>query len=131
MYLLDTDTLVFLLRGDKAVAASIEAHESDPKAMSVITYGELLYGAEKSSRPLENRVRIKRLSQLLPVIDVDRFVMETFAQLKAMLESGGNRLDDFDLLIGATAIVRNYTVVTNNAKHFDRIPNLHVESWNG
>ena len=130
MYLLDTDTLVFLLRGDKAVAQSIEAHAADPKAVSVITFGELLYGAEKSSKPLENRIRVQRLSQMLPIIEVDKFVIETFSQIKALLEAEGNRLDDFDLLIAATAMTRNYTVVTNNAKHFERIPNLRIENWN-
>ncbi len=129
MYLLDTDTLVFLLRGDQAVTEAIKAHETDPKAISIISYGELLYGAEKSAKPIENKARVQRLTQVVPVIDVDIVVMEIFSLLKANLELDGNRVDDFDLLIASTAIILNYTLVTNNTKHFSRIPNLKMDNW--
>ena len=129
MYLLDTDTLVFLLRGDQTVTQAINAHETDPKAISIITYGELLYGAEKSAKPIENKARVQRLTQMVPVIDVDIVVMETFSRLKANLELDGNRMDDFDLLIASTATVLNYALVTNNTKHFSRIGDLQIENW--
>ncbi len=55
--------------------------------------------------------------------------MEAFGSLKAQLEQGGNRLDDFDLVIAATAITIGYRLVTNNEKHFSRIEGLEIENW--
>jgi tRNA(fMet)-specific endonuclease VapC len=55
--------------------------------------------------------------------------METFADLKSRLEMEGKRLDDFDLLIASTALALNYRLVTNNERHFRRIPGLEIENW--
>lgn len=129
MYLLDSDTLSFLLRGNAKVVANLEAHAADPKALSVVTYGELLYGAMKSSHPVKNAARVRRVSEIIQVIDVSPAVMETFGTLKADLEEAGVRLDDFDVVIASTAICLNYTLVTNNVRHFGRVPDLTVENW--
>ena len=55
--------------------------------------------------------------------------METFAEIKADLQNQGNVIDDMDLLIAATALTMNYTLVTNNERHFSRIPGLQIENW--
>jgi len=129
MYLIDTDTMICFLNGDPQVHASMGCHEKDPKALSVITYGELLYGAAKSQRPLPNTARVRRAAELLPVIEIGPPIAELFGALKASLEKDGERLDDFDLLIAATALTLNYAVVTNNEKHFRRIEGLRVVNW--
>ena len=129
MYLIDTDVLVFVLRGDGKTAANLQAHAGDPKAVSAISYGELLYGAMKSARPVENAAKVRRIGELFPVVDVSPPVMETFGTLKAELEKRGEKLDDFDLIIASTAIHLSYTLVTGNARHFQRVPDLMVENW--
>jgi tRNA(fMet)-specific endonuclease VapC len=129
MFLLDTDTLIFLLRGHQEVLRNVEVHGEDPKAISVISYGELLYGAAKSLRPEANMARVRRLAELLPVIDVTPAVMEAFAGLKADSERRGHAIDDFDLVIAATALSVNYRLVTNNERHFRHIPGLRLENW--
>ncbi len=129
MYLIDTDILIYSLKGHSQVLANLRRTAAEPKALSVISYGELLYGAQKSARPDENLGRVRRLRELLPVIDVSQAVMESFASLKARLESEGDRLDDFDLLIAATALVLGYRLVTNNERHFTRVSGLHLENW--
>ena len=129
MYLIDSDILIFLLRGDSKVTNSFKAHAADPKAISVVSYGELLHGAVKSMRPVENAAKVRRLGELLPVIDVSSPVMETFAPLKAKLEKQGKRVDDFDLIVAATAIHLSYTLVTNNVRHFQHIPELPIDNW--
>ena len=73
--------------------------------------------------------KVRRVAELFPVIDVSRGVMDTFGSLKAELEKGGRRLDDFDLIIASTAMMLGYTLVTNNKRHFSRVPGLPVESW--
>lgn len=129
MYLLDTDTLVYVLKGVATVVRALEERGAEPMAISVITQGELLYGARKSARRQQNLARVRRLSESLPVADVTPAVMETYAELKASLDRRGLPLDDFDLIIAATAMMLGATLVTNNTKHFSRIDGLPLENW--
>ena len=129
MYLLDTDTLVYFLKGHDAVVRNFKARMNTPKAISVVTYGELVYGCRKSERTAENMARVRRLAELYPLVDVTRAVMDSFAEIKATLSAAGTSVDDFDLVIGCTALTLNYAVVTNNARHFEKIPGLRVVNW--
>lgn len=129
MYLLDTDTLIYALKGFEAVTENLARRASKPMAVSVVSYGELVYGANKSSRPSANLAKVRRIAELYPLIDVSMGVMDVFGSLKAGLESGGRRLDDFDLTIAATALMLGYRLVTNNERHFARVPDLTVENW--
>ena len=129
MFLIDTDILIYSLKGDPGVMDHLNRTASSAKAISVISYGELLYGAHKSARPIDNLARVRRLGEVLPVIDISPAIMEAFGSLKARLEESGNRLDDFDLVIAATAITIGYRLVTNNEKHFSRIEGLEIENW--
>lgn len=129
MYLIDTDIIIYSLKGVPKVVANFESHASAAKAISVITYGELVYGAMKSSRVDENMARVRRTAELFPVIDANRTIMDTFGSLKARVEKAGKRTDDFDLIIAATALTLSYTLVTNNEKHFKDIPGLSIENW--
>ncbi len=129
MYLIDTDILIYSLKGHEQVIAHLQRTAKVSKAISVISYGELLYGAQKSARPEENLARVRRLGEILPVIEVSPAIMEAFASLKARLEREGRRLDDFDLVIAATAMTLGYRLITNNEKHFTRIEGLHIDNW--
>ncbi len=129
MFLLDTDTLIYFLKGNTRVVENFTAHRALPKALSVITYGELIFGCRKSQRVVENLAKVRQLATCYPVLDVTRPVMECFGELKASLTRTGATVDDFDLLIGCTALTMNYAVVTNNVKHYQKIPNLKVVNW--
>jgi tRNA(fMet)-specific endonuclease VapC len=129
MYLLDTDTLIYFLKGNVRVVDNFKAHRALPKAFSVITYGELIYGCRKSRQIVENLARVRQLAEYYPIIDVTRSVMECFGEMKALLTQSGKPLDDFDLLIGCTALTMNYAIVTNNTKHYQKIPGLKVVNW--
>ncbi len=129
MYLLDTDTLIYFLKGNEAVVENFKASMNTPKALSVITYGELIYGCRKSERVAENLARVHHLADLYPIIDITRSVMDSFGEIKAQLSSAGTTVDDFNLLIGCTALALNYTVVTNNTKHYEKISGLNVVNW--
>lgn len=129
MYLIDTDILIYAFKGHSQVIEQLQRTATAPKAVSVISYGELLYGARKSSRSEANLARVRRLGETLPVIDVSPAIMEAFGSLKARLEQDGLRLDDFDLVIAATAITIGYRLVTNNERRFARIEGLSLENW--
>lgn len=129
MFLIDTDILIYSLKGDERVNDGFRRYASSPKMVSVITYGELLYGAMKSRQREENLARVRRIAELFPVVELSRGITETYADIKTSLESRGSRLDDFDLLIASTALVLGLTLVTNNERHFRRVPGLQVDNW--
>ena len=129
MYLLDTDIIIYSLNGNKKVIRNISIHNNEPKAISVVTYGELIYGAQKSARKINNLAKVHSLEEIFPIIEITPSIMDTFGELKANLENQGTTIDDFDLLIASTAISYGYTVLINNEKHFKRIIDLDIVNW--
>jgi tRNA(fMet)-specific endonuclease VapC len=128
-YLIDTDIIVENLKHNEAVQRHLSERASIPKAISVITYGELLYGAKVSRQREKNLAIIRGLPDIFPIIGVGRAIIETFVEVKRSLEVDGQRIDDMDLLIAATALTMNYRLVSNNTKHFGRIKGLEIENW--
>ena len=129
MFLLDTDTIIYSLKGVPEVMEKFRANATSPKAISVVSYGELIYGAEKSQHRNKNLAKIHRLREIFPIIDISCAIMDTFGSLKADLSRQGKIVDDFDLLIAATALSLGYCVVSNNEKHFRKIPGLELQNW--
>ena len=129
MFLLDTDIIIFNMKGHANVQKNLRQHIDDPISISVITLMELYYGARKSERVSANLAKIKTLEQSIEVIPVGMEATEIFGILKAQLEIAGNRLDDFDLIIASCAIAHNLTLVTNNTKHFRRIDGIRLANW--
>ncbi len=128
-YLIDTDIIIYSLRGDRSVQQWFFDNQTIPKFISVITYGELIYGAKKSAHPTKNIATTNRIAELFPIIDINRGIIEVFADLKTKLELAGTKIGDTDLMIAATAIYMNLSLVTNNVRHFSRIEDLQVEGW--
>jgi tRNA(fMet)-specific endonuclease VapC len=128
-YLIDTDIIIYSLRGDRSVQQWFFDNQTIPKFISVITYGELIYGAKKSAHPTKNIATTNRIAELFPIIDINRGIIEVFADLKTKLELAGTKIGDMDLMIAATAIYMNLSLVTNNVRHFSRIEDLQVEGW--
>jgi len=129
MYLIDSDIIIYSLKNHEVVRKHFLENESIHKAISVISYGELYYGAEKSRQVEKNLAVVRRIAELFPIINTTKAIMETFAELKSSLWIKGRLISDFDLIIAATALSRNYILVTNNEKHFRRIPALQIENW--
>jgi len=129
MFLLDTDTLIYAFKGLPVVLENIQIHADAPKALSVISYGELIYGAHKSSRESANLAKVHRLRDIFPIIETTTSIVECFGSIKADLSKKGITFDNFDLLIGSTAITCGYTLVTNNERHFKKIPDLKIANW--
>lgn len=128
-YLIDTDILIYSIKNHPIVRNHFLINANEFKKISVITYGELIHGAKKSRDIQKNLTTVKRIADLYPVIEVNQEIMETFGDVKATLQKQGKTIDDMDLIIAATAITLNYTLVTNNDKHFSRISNLRIENW--
>ena len=128
-YLIDTDTIIFALRNDKNVLAKFHENKDIPISISMITYSELIFGAKRSQNEQKNMIKVNHIRDIYPIEALNEGVMEVFADIKAKLIDNGIRIDDMDLLIAATAIYNDLTLVTNNTKHFKNIPNLKIENW--
>jgi len=129
MYLLDRDTIIYNLKGDERIQQALRIHFHDPLKISIITLMELYYGAYKSKQIDANLAKVKAIEQSFEIIPNAQESAEIFARLKVALEIKGTRLDDFDLLIASCALTHNLILVTNNLKHFQRIPGLRLENW--
>jgi len=129
MFLLDTDTLIFLLHGHQEVFRNVEAHGEDPKAISVVSYGELLHGAAKSARPDVNRREAENFAARLEVLPFDAQAAAHAADIRAALERQGRPIGGYDLLIAGHARSRGLIVVTGNRGEFDRVEGLRCEDW--
>lgn len=128
-YLIDTDIIIFALRGDKTVLAKFEENKNIPISISLITYAELVFGAKRSQNERTNMLKVNRIREIYPVEELNIGIMELFADIKANMYSKAIRIEDMDLFIAATAIYNDLTLVTNNTKHFRNIPLLKLENW--
>lgn len=128
-YLIDTDTIIFALRGDKTVSAKFEENKHIPISISMITYAELVFGAKRSQNERKNMMKVNRIREIYPIEELNTGVMEVFADIKSKMYAKAIRIADMDLLIAATAIYNDLTLVTNNTKHFENVPMLKSENW--
>lgn len=128
-YLIDTDILIYNLKGNHTVTSNFIKHKPIPKSISVISFGELVFGARKSRHPEKNIATVRHLTEIFPLVEISRSIIETFGEFKAGLQQKGTNVADMDLLIAATALNLNMVLVTNNVKHFAKIPELKIENW--
>ena len=129
MYLLDTDTIIFSLKGHEAIKKNLQKHFEEPMKICVITLMELYFGAYKSEKVTGNLAKVRTIENAFEIIPTGKESAGIFGMLKASLEKSGTPLDDFDLIIASCALSYNLILVTNNIKHFDRIEGLRLTNW--
>jgi tRNA(fMet)-specific endonuclease VapC len=127
-YLLDTDSVSYALRGQGDVGAHIRECNPSDLRISAITLAELRYGAaRKGSRKL--RGLIDTFSAAIEVMPFDELAAAEFGRIGSMLAERGTPIGEFDVLIAAHSVSLRCTLVTNNVRHFSRVPGLSVENW--
>lgn len=129
-YLLDTDILVAIRRGRPAdVRARFEQLQPGEAALSVISYGELLYGIEKQQMGPEPLRRLEELVSLIPVLPLSAEVARIYGVVRADLANRGEIIGANDLWIAAHAQANDLILVSNNEREFKRIASLKLENW--
>ncbi len=145
LYLLDTDTIIFMLRGlrapsrqrarrDKARALVTRCREAqasgDVVALSAITVSELEFGACNSADYDAEIVAVRKLLTPFEIVDYDGATCPAhYGRVRHELERAGKMIGAMDLLIAAHALALAATLVTNNLAHFQRISGLSVIQW--
>jgi tRNA(fMet)-specific endonuclease VapC len=129
-FLLDTNICIYIRqkRPDEVLRRFRKLRAGDA-ALSVITYGELLYGAEKSAQRAVALERLRELITLLPALPMPETAAEAYGLVRARLEAKGETIGNNDLWIAAHAMAANLTLVTNNEREFRRVPGLKVQNW--
>lgn len=125
---MDTNICIFFLKGKYNLNVKLKEVGLQNCCISEITLAELKYGAECSNRILENKEMIDGLTKELTILPIFNS-LNIYAKEKARLRKSGKILDDFDLLIGATAIANNLILVTENEKHLSRMSKINIENW--
>ena len=128
-YMLDTNLCVRVLRSKpEPLREKFNAEGSSLSISSVVLY-ELLYGAAKSARPVENRKAVEAFAARLSVLQFDSDAALHAGEIRAELERGGRTIGAYDLLIAGHARSRGLIVVTNNVREFKRVDGLRCEDW--
>ena len=130
-YLMDTDMFIYLLKVDECVKSRIAQVGKETITVSILTVGELYFGAYNSKRLETNLERISEfLSSPGPIVlSFDDAAAKYFGKFKAALRRDGKPIGDIDLLIAGVAASRGLKVVTNNTEHFERITDIPLENW--
>jgi tRNA(fMet)-specific endonuclease VapC len=119
-YLLDTNICIYFIKGQFQLDQKIEAVGAANCFISEMTVAELKYGVENSKTPEILRPIVEAFIPKFVVVPVYE-ALDIYAAEKARLRQNGLLIDDFDILIGATAVVHQFVMVTNNGKHLGRL----------
>jgi tRNA(fMet)-specific endonuclease VapC len=129
-YLLDTDIFVYIRRGRPEKAqARFQRLRSGEAVLSVITYGELIYGIAKKRVGPEPMLRLEELTQIVHVVPLMPEAAGVYGAIRAVLSAKGEMIGANDLWIAAHAISADLILVTNNEREFRRVPDLKIENW--
>lgn len=132
LFMLDTDTCIFLMRGESpALAAKVQSVPLQQQVMSAVTFAELTYGVQVSAaaKRKQNQSVLDSLVLHLAVLDWPQDAAKHYAEIRADLKKRGAQLGAADLMIAAHARAMGAIVVTNNVKDFERVKGLKVENW--
>lgn len=129
-YMLDTNMCIYLRQNrPPEVTARFRRMQHGDVVLSVITYGELLYGAERSQQHTRALEALARLVSLLPVLPLPEEAASAYGEVRAALQKRGEMIGGNDLWIAAHAKSAGLTLVTNNEREFKRVPGLKLQNW--
>ncbi|MHB1564426.1 MAG: type II toxin-antitoxin system tRNA(fMet)-specific endonuclease VapC [Leptospirillum sp.] len=129
-YLLDTNICIYIARHNPpAVRERFARHTADELVMSVVTLGELRFGAEKSQSRERALAVISQLASTMQIAPLTEPVVEHYGQIRAALQQAGFMIGNNDLWLAAHARAEGWILVTNNEREFARVVGLQVENW--
>jgi tRNA(fMet)-specific endonuclease VapC len=127
-YLLDTNICIYFIKGQFELNKKIAEVGEQNCFVSEMTVAELKYGVENSKTVEAMRKIVEAFILKFFVIPIYNS-LDIYAKEKAKLRKQGLMIDDFDILIGATAVANDMVMVTNNVAHLSRLDNIVIEDW--
>jgi tRNA(fMet)-specific endonuclease VapC len=128
-YLIDTDWVIDHFHHIERVTRRLEELAPQGLALSIISLAELYEGVYYARDPNQSEAVLQRfLTPSLSVLGIDEETCKIFGRERGRLRAAGLTIGDFDLLIAATALQYDLTLLTNNRRHFERVEGLRIES---
>jgi tRNA(fMet)-specific endonuclease VapC len=129
-FLLDTNICIYIRQErPEAVLRRFRRLRPGEAALSVITYGELIYGAAKSSQREAALERLRELFYWLPALPLPESAAQAYGTIRAALADTGEMIGNNDFWIAAHAVASGLTLVTNNEREFRRVRGLKLQNW--
>ncbi len=129
-YFLDTETIIYINNHRPPhVLEHFKSLKPGTVGISVITYGELIRGAERSQHKQQNHQKLKQLFDLIPVHSMPKNTGQHYGEIRSSLEKTGSVIGNNDRWIAAHAQAIGVTVVTNKTREFSRVETLNIENW--
>ena len=126
MYLLDSDWIIQALANRQPALSTLERLASSRIYVSYITVGEIYERAFESVNPEAHVLTFRHFLSAYRALTLSDPIMERFAEVRSVLRRRGQLIPDFDLLIGATALHHEITILTFNRRDFERIPDFRI-----
>ena len=127
-YLLDTNICIYFIKGLYELNKKIAEVGEHNCFISEMTVAELKFGIENSKTIEAMRIVVEAFISKFAIIPIFNS-LDIYAKEKAKLRKQGLIIDDFDILIGSTAVANNMIMVTNNVTHLSRLDNITIEDW--
>ena len=128
-YMLDTNVVIYTIKNRPEKVRKVFKQHAGQMAISAITLGELIYGAEKSAQPERNLADVEAFAARLEVLAFDETAAAHFWQLRAELAKAGKPIGPYDQMIAGHARSLGLILVTNNMNEFKRVPGLRIVNW--
>lgn len=126
----DSSEIIALERNREQAETIIKGREDEPFGISVVTVAELLHGAERAdteTRKLKRQAFVEKIIESFPIFPFDTYVARIYARIWASLAKKGLIVGAHDMIIAATAISLDFTVITSNLRDFEKIEGLRFE----
>lgn len=129
IYFLDTDTCAFILRGKFMCAERVGAQSHQNVKVPSMVQAELLMGVRESANPIQTARKVDELLSPFEIVPFDAMAAAVYAEVRFSLKKTGNLISPNDLIIAATALAHNATLVTHNTREFNRVSGLQLADW--
>jgi len=129
VYLLDTNICIYLIKGNPIVSNQLNKFSTNIVGISTISVAGLEFGIHKSALKKKNRKALEKFLRPFEIFSFSESAAFHYGIIRANLEKKGKIIGANGMLIAAQALELNRTLVTNNEKEFNRIPNLKIENW--
>jgi tRNA(fMet)-specific endonuclease VapC len=127
--MLDTNTCIAVMRNHPTAVQRMAAVPPGDCAISTITAYELYTGVEKCSKPAKERAKVDLLLRTVHQLAFDSGAAQEAARIRALLESQGQPIGPYDVLLAGQALGGSLILVTANTREFSRVPGLTWEDW--
>jgi tRNA(fMet)-specific endonuclease VapC len=128
-YMLDTNICIYVIKNRPEGLRERFNSLAEQLCISAVTLAEMIYGAEKSARPVENLAVVEQFAARLEILPFAERAAAHYGQLRAELERHGTPIGGYDMMIGGHARSEGLILVTNNRREFQRIKGLRIENW--